>query len=131
MNNRNLGVMAFKANVVGGALLAALTLAVPGAAVAAEREEALTLCRAAIADAFQVSADETGAHFQGSATTARAYTMRFQVRSRDEKPQAATCKVRRGALAVVEINPAGPAARRAADQESAADAGQVAPLTRR
>ncbi len=118
MKNPGLGVTAFKANVAGGAFLAALALAAPGAAAAGEREEALSVCRAAIAQAFAVSADETGAHFQESATSARAYTMRFQVRTPDAGAVTATCKVKRGALAVVELNPPGPAALKVADQES-------------
>jgi hypothetical protein len=91
----------------------------PSWSVAGEREEALVLCRSNIAAAYQVTADESGAHFQESQTTARAYSMRFQVRTPDGGVRVATCKVKRGALAVIEISPPGPSLPEKAAQATA------------
>jgi|GEM_PF-2163055 len=120
-NQRTMAVRGVKAG--GAAIVAALALSIPNLAAAGEREEALSLCRAKIAETFQVTADESGAHFQESATSARAYTMRFQVRTADNASRAVACKVKRGALVVVALNPPAAAAPGSADKTP--DAGPV------
>lgn len=100
---------AFGRSGVAALGFAALTLSTAGAAHAGEREDALALCRGAIAEAFQVTPDEAGAHFRDSTTKARAYAMRFDVQAKDgAKPLLLTCTVKRGALVVAELNPKGP-----------------------
>lgn len=114
-NNIGLKAFAFAASVQ---LLA-------GPAFAGEREDALALCRQAISETYQVSADEAGAHFRDSTTSARAYTMRFDVQAKDgAASQLLTCKVKRGALVIAELSPQGPKSSDRTDLSGAAGSAQ-------
>lgn len=105
--------------VVGSATLLA------GPVFAGEREDALALCRSAIAQAHQVSADEAGAHFRDSTTSARAYIMRFDVQAENGAArQLLTCKVKRGALVIAELSLNGPDRVERAELSGAPDAAQ-------
>lgn len=111
--------------IAGSSALAALALLTAGAAMAGEREDALALCRQAIAEEYQVSADEAGAHFRDSTTNARAYTMRFDVQTKDGAPaQLLTCKVKRGALVIAELSPKAPNASVRSDLSDSAETSQ-------
>ncbi len=102
---------------------AALAQLTAGAAMAGEREDALALCRQAIAEDHQVSTSEHGDHFRASTTNARAYTMRFDLQTKDGAPsQLLTCKVKRGALVIAELSPKAPNASVRSDLSDAAEA---------